>query len=179
MKLNWQTKLSTLDDVSQNKIQPFLVHKASLTQLIQEHCPGQFNVQLIDASWQMAQNDELELLSLTDNISTFIRKSLLKCDDKTIVYARTVIPEQTLTGKNKKLVELGDKPLGDFLFSDATTYRSDIRYAKIPVNTELHNEATTGCNITAELWARQSLIFIAQQPLAITEIFLPSILEYS
>ena len=177
MKIDWQNKESSLQDITDARVQPFLFHQESLTQFIQQRCSGLFNIELITESWQQAQQDEISLLSLTKNESTFIRKSLLKCDNENLVYARTVIPEKTLTGKNQKLTKLGDKPLGDFLFNDKTTYRSDMRYAKIPVDCELYNEATKSLNISSELWGRQSLVYIEKQPLVITEIFLPAILE--
>jgi chorismate lyase len=179
LKLDWQNKESALKVITDKRAHPFLFNEGSLTQFIQQRCPGLFSVELISESWHQPLADEAELLSLENNENTFIRKSLLKCDNQILVYARTAIPEKTLSGKNQKLTELGEKPLGDVLFNDKTTYRSDIRYAKIPVNCELHKEATKGSDITSELWVRQSLIYIEQQPLLITEIFLPAILECS
>jgi len=123
--------------------------------------------------------DETDLLFLSSNEPAFIRRSLLKCDDQALVFARTVIPEKTLSGKNQQLTKLGEKPLGDILFNDETIYRTDMRYAKIPVNCKLHEEATKGLDIASELWGRQSLFYIEQQALLITELFLPAILECS
>ena len=158
-------------------MQQFLFHKGSLTQLIQQCCSGLFSVEVIDESWLSAMADEAELLSLANNENTYIRKSLLKNDNDILVYARTIIPEQTLTGKNEKLMTLGDKPLGDVLFNDESTYRSEMRYARISTDCELHTEATKGLNITSMLWGRQSLLYLEEKPLLITEIFLPAILE--
>lgn len=177
MKVDWQNKTSSLKNISDDRIQKFLFHEKSMTQLIQDSCFGKFNVELISESWEHALDDETTFLSLPQDESTFIRKSLLKCDDKVLIFARTVIPEKTLSGKNQKLTSMGDKPLGNFLFNDKTTYRSDMRYAKIPVNCKLYSEATKDMKITSELWGRQSLVYIEQRPLTITEIFLPAILE--
>jgi chorismate lyase len=177
LKLDWQNKDSALQNIIDKRVHPFLFHEGSLTYLIQEHCSGKFNIELISESWQQPMEDESILLSLTNNEASFIRKSLLKCDDLTLVYARTVIPVKTLSGKNQKLMELGAKPLGDVLFNDTTTYRSDMRYAKIPVDCDFYSDASKYLESESDLWARQSLIYIEQQPLLITEIFLPAILE--
>ena len=176
MKLNWQDKDSVEKNINNEQIKQFLFHEGSLTQLIQQYCTGSFSVEVIAESWQLPIGDEAALLSL-DNETSFIRKSLLKNNEQVLVYARTIIPKDTLTGKNEILTSLGEKPLGDVLFSDESTYRSEIRYAKIPVDCELHDEAIKKLNITTELWARQSLLYIEQKPLLITEIFLPAILE--
>ena len=176
MKLDWKDKKSAQLHLKEHQIQRFLFSEGSLTQLIQNNCSGFFNVQVLSETHNKAMDDEATLLSINIDESCFIRKSLLKNDEQTLVYARTVIPEKTLTG-NEELTTLGDKPLGDVLFSDESTYRSEIRYAKIPVDCEIYSEATKGLNITSELWGRQSLLYIEQKPLLITEIFLPAILE--
>lgn len=177
LKLDWQNKETAQQSVSDKRLHPFLFHEDSLTQFIQQHCSGLFNVELINEEWQQAFPGETDLLSLADNETAFIRKVLLKDDNQALVYARSIIPEKTLSGNNQRLLKLGNKPLGDFLFKDESTFRSDMRYAKIPVNCALHNEATKDMCITSELWGRQSLFFIEQKPLLINEIFLPAILE--
>ncbi|MBL1143227.1 MAG: chorismate lyase [Proteobacteria bacterium] len=177
LKLDWQNKESVQQKISDKRISPFLFNEGSLTYYIQQHCKGEFNLELVSESWQAAMSDEIALLSLSDNEKTFIRKVRLKCDNQALVYARTVIPEKTFSGKNKKLSCLGTNPLADILFKDENTYRADMCYAKITVDCGLYKEATKDLDIISELWGRQSLFYTEQQPLLITEIFLPSILE--
>lgn len=177
MKLDWQNKETTLSDATEIAVHDFLFHEGSLTRFIQQRCEGVFSIELISESKHQALPDETQFLSLQGEEITFIRKSRLKCDEHAVVYARTIMPQQTIEGENQWLTTLGTKPLGDVLFNDEKTYRTDMRYAKIPVNCELHNEATKGLAISSELWGRQSLFYTAQQPLLITEIFLPAILE--
>jgi chorismate lyase len=179
LKLNWQDKETALLNIGDKQAHAFLFQEGSLTRFIQQCCEGTFNIELIAESWSQPMLDETQLLSLPNSEITFIRESRLKCDKQTLVYARTVIPERTLSGKNKKLTELGTTPLGDILFNDEATYRTDMRYALIPVDCELHNEATKDSITSSELWGRQSLIYTEKQPLLITEIFLPAILECS
>jgi chorismate lyase len=176
LKLDWQNKESVQLSVTDKQLHPFLFHEDSLTQFIIQHCSGKFNVELISEEWQLPFSDETELLSLTDNETALIRKVMLKDDEKPLVYARSILPEKTLSG-NKKLLEMGNKPLGDFLFNDTSTFRSNMRYAKIPVNCELHKEAIRDMNISSDLWGRQSLFYIEQKPLLVNEVFLPTILE--
>lgn len=179
MKLQWQNKETALLDISNIATHDFLFHEDSLTRFIQQRYEGEFSMELISESLHLALPDETQFLSLQRDEITFIRKSRLKCGDRAVVYARTIMPQKTIEGENQWLTTLGTKPLGDILFNDETTYRSDMRYAKIPVDCELHEEATKNLNITSELWGRQSLFYTKEQPLLITEIFLPAILECS
>jgi len=174
---DWLNKDDSQQTISEKRICPFLYHENSLTRFIQQHCSGLFNLELISEEWQQPIRSEAGLLSLTDNDTAFIRKVFLKDDEKVLVYARSIIPEKTLSGNNKKLLEMGKQPLGDFLFNDNSTYRDVMRYAIIPVGSELHAEATKGSNIASELWGRQSLFYTEQKPLLVTEIFLPAVLE--
>lgn len=174
---NWLNKEASQQTISEKRVYPFLYHENSLTRFIQQHCSGLFNLELISEEWQQPIRNEADLLSLTDNDTAFIRKVFLKDDEQLLVYARSIIPEKTLSGNNKRLLEMGKQPLGDFLFNDDSTYRDVMRYAIIPVDCELHAEATNGSDVTSELWGRQSLFYIEQKPLLVTEIFLPAILE--
>jgi len=177
LKIHWQNEEAARLNLDDKRVHDFLFQKGSLTRFIQQHCKGVFNIELITESWTQAMPEETQLLSLPDNETPFIRESRLKCDNQALVYARTVIPKKTLAGKNQKLTKLGTTPLGDVLFNDETTYRTDMCYAKIHVGCQLHSEATKELNITSELWGRQSLFYTEQQPLLITEIFLPAILQ--
>lgn len=179
MKLHWQNKEDALLDTSDIALHDFLFHEDSLTRFIQQRCEGEFNIELMSESLQLAMSDETQFLSLQSDEITFIRKSRLKCGDHAVVYARTIMPQKTIEGENQWLTKLGTKPLGDILFNDEKTCRTDMRYAKIPVDCELHKEATKDLDISSELWGRQSLFYTDQQPLLITEIFLPAILECS
>jgi chorismate lyase len=179
LNLHWQNKETARLMLCDKRLQSFLFQKGSLTRFIQQRCRGSFHVDLITESWCYPMPDEKHLLPLRNHEITFIRESWLKCNNQRLVYARTVIPRKTLKGKNQKLTRLGTKPLGKILFNDNTTYRTNMRYAKIPVNCELHKETTKGSDISSELWGRQSLFYIKNNPLLITEVFLPTILECS
>jgi len=176
LKLHWQNKETSRLSLRDKRLHPFLFQKGSLTRFIQQHCKGSFHIDLIIESWCYPMPDESRLLSLRNHEITFIRESWLKCDNQTLVYARTVIPQKTLKGESQILTRLGTKPLGNVLFNDNTTYRTNMRYAKIPLHSELYKEATKDTDITSELWGRRSLFYIKDKPLLVIEVFLPAIL---
>ena len=177
MKLHWQKKLSAQEEPDDKRLHDFLFQSGSLSRSIEESCNGTFNIELKNESWSAPMSDESQLLSLIDNEITFIRESWLKCDNNRLVYARTVIPPITFEGESQGLMALGNKPLGNILFSDNKTYRTNMRYAKIPLHCDLHKQAIMDTEIAIELWGRQSLFYINNNPLLVTEVFLPTILE--
>ncbi len=177
MKLHWQNELSAKDEPDDKRLYDFLFQSGSLSRSIEECCSGAFNIELKNESWFAPMPDENQLLTLIDDEITFIRESWLKCDNKRLVYARTVIPRITYEGESQDLMALGNKPLGNILFSDNKTYRTNMRYAKIPLHCDLHKQATMDTDIVTELWGRQSLFYINKNPLLVTEVFLPTILE--
>ncbi len=177
MKLHWKNKLSTQEAPDDKKLHDFLFQSGSLSRLIEECCEGTFNIELKNESWTTPLPDENQLLALNNNEVTFIRESWLKCDNKKLVFARTVIPRITFDGESHDLMALGNKPLGNILFSDSKTYRTNMRYAKIPLNSDIHKQATMNTEIVSELWGRQSLFYINNNPLLVTEVFLPAISE--
>jgi len=177
LKLRWQNKVTARLALRDKRLNTFLFQNGSLSHFIQQRCKGSFHIELINESWSYPMADEGHLLSSCNRKITFIRESWLKCDKQRIVYARTIIPRSTLKGESQKLMRLGTKPLGNVLFNDNTTYRTIMRYAKIPPQCELHKQASKESAIASHLWGRQSLFYVNNKPLLVTEVFLPTILE--
>lgn len=178
MNLLWHNKETARLRLRDKRLHPFLFQKGSLTRLLQQRCNGSFNIELITESWRNPMPDERRLLSLRNNESTFIRETWLKCGDQKLVFARTVIPRKTLRGKSIKLTRLGTKPLGDILFNDNTACRTNMRYAKIPVHCEPYIKTIeNNSDINFDLWGRQSIFTIKNNPLLVIEVFLPAILK--
>ncbi len=177
MNLHWQNKDHTETELDDHRLHDFLFQHGSLSRFIEECCRGRFHIELKNESWCQPLADEVDLLSLATDEITFVRESWLKCDEHRLVYARTIIPRSTYEGESQELMQLGNKPLGNILFNDNTTYRTNMRYAKIPLHCNLHQQATVNSDIIADLWGRQSLFYINDKPLLVTEVFLPTILE--
>ena len=177
MKLRWQNKNIAKLHIRDKTLYPFIFQTGSLTRYIQQQCRGSFHIEIKSETWQHPMTDEARLINTGEREPAFIRESWLKCDDKALVYARTVIPRRTLTGKYKKLTRLGTRPLGEILFADKSSYRSDMRYARVPVDCALYSQVLDTYDVNSSLWARQSLFYVKNEPLLIIEVFLPDIKE--
>ena len=86
-----------------------------------------------------------------------IREVFLYCKNTPVVFARTVIPQTTLTGKQKELANLNNKPLGAYLFAQKDMHRDPINITCI----EHSNE---------KLWGRSSVFYLSDKPLLVDEV---------
>ena len=177
MNINWQNKEMLRSSKLDERIASFLFQTGSLTNYIQQRCQGAFNIELKSESWRDPILEESYLLKLEDQENVFIRESWLKCENQSLVYARTTIPRKTLEGKGQKLAQSGTNPLGEILFADKTMSRSNLLYAEIPPECELYKTSTNDSLLGEKVWGRQSIFYIEQKPLLIIEIFLPTIIE--
>lgn len=74
---------------------------------------------------------EKELLNSKDK--TLVRKITLSGANKTLVFARTIIPQSTYNFFMTELTELGTKPIGDnLLFDKERFYRDDFIVRELP-----------------------------------------------
>lgn len=104
----------------------------------------------------------------------WIREVQLLCGGEPRVFARTVIPVDTLTGPQRRLAHLGTKPLGAYLFAHPSMSRGIVEVAAIGPGQAMFARATAGVSEPRErIWARRSLFRVSGKPLLVTEIFLP------
>ena len=175
MKLHWQNKWLTRIRVRNTTLARLLFHNGSLTRYIETECKSALEVELKSESWQQPMPEEADKLNMSTDEQAFVRESWLKSNSQYLIYARSIVPRHTYDQFSTKLNELGTRPLGELLFADASSYRAEMRYARVPRDCLLF-DATVDHNVSQEtLWARQSLFYIKDKPLLILEVFLPSI----
>lgn len=161
---------------------PWLLDPSSLTQRIMAVCHGRFRVEVLSLGWARPLPDERRRLNLREGERALVRQVQLMCDERPWVYARTVIPRATLSGRERRLAHLGTRPLGAALFADPTMEREAVEVARVLRGSTLFALATRGpASAPAEVWGRRSVFRIGKKkggkPLLVSEIFLPEIPE--
>jgi chorismate--pyruvate lyase len=141
---------------------------------------GHFAVDLLSHANARPVRDERKALGLGECAYALIRQVTLLCHGQAVVFARTVIPPASLTGKYRLLSRLGARPLGELLFTDKTMRRGEVEVAEFPVNHQLfrRSELTDAMVGQASIWGRRSLFYLADKPLLVSEFFLPRILDF-
>ena len=153
----------------------WLLDAGSLTQRLLDFCPA-FNVELLSLQRGRPQLNEAQAMELSATQSALIRHVFLRCENKPLVFARTIIPDSTLTGAERRLAHLGNKPLGAVLFADPNMQRSEVQMARICPGQKLFADATQRMKKKPEcIWGRRSMFWLNEKPLLVNEIYLPPV----
>ena len=154
----------------------WLFDPGSLTRRLRQCCTKQFRVRVLWQGWSRPGRDEAQALRLRLDAWAWTREVRLFCGEQPWVFARTLIPAATLRGRGRGLTRLGNRPLGDVLFTTPGVRRGPVEIARIVPGQRLHQRALADPQSAAPpLWARRSLFYLDQQPLLVCEIFLPDL----
>lgn len=174
----WFLPSQSLKHTIDHKVLSWLADEGSLTQRLKARCNEQFSVSVLGEEWCKPENSEQKLLGLRRPQQVLLRQVHLKCANNTLVYARSIIPILTLKGKHRRLLYLGDKPLGEYLFSCPTLVRSRIEWSKLSPDSSLYRKAMEHqTHNQLPVWGRRSLFFIDAKPLLVSEFFLPNLFK--
>ncbi|HEY7886026.1 MAG TPA: chorismate lyase [Cellvibrionaceae bacterium] len=155
--------------------QPWLMDDSSLTAKLRRKSAGDFNVEILGQYPGRPNLSEAHRLGISPRLVCIIREVLLKGrGGAPWVFARSVFPIHSLTGKLRHLARLDNRPLGAYLFSHSTLTRSAIEVAPIAPDGAMVPKSVQNSNI---LWGRRSIFYLHNKPLLVNEIFLPALLE--
>jgi len=158
-------------------IQSWLIHQGSLTKRLRERCPT-IQVHILSERLEVPLNNETNALKIHRNEQAWVRCVLLKCDEQSWVYARTVIPNFNRDNPWESLQKLGNKPLGEVLFEMPSIKRTPFALSKLPLNTWPYLMASLKTDQKSHAgFARRSVFLQEDSPLLLTEVFLPGLLS--
>jgi chorismate--pyruvate lyase len=161
------------------KYLPWLLDQASLTERIIDHCHGNFCVRLLDQRRVRPLRNEAAALGMRGGTRAIVRQVKLMCGETPWVYARTIIPPQTLARKSHRFTTLGARSLGAMLFADPSTKRGEVEITCLTSLDQLYHLATLALRDKPEMvWGRRSLFRVGGKPLLVCEFFLPDIAEF-
>ncbi len=141
----------------------WLYDSGSLSQRLQRAAGGEFSVRVLSECWQYPNADEARALGISPRRRALIREvELLGRNAEPWVFARTVIPATTLTGVERRLLRLGSRSLGSYLFRDPSLERAPLRACRLQDSGGQH------------YWARRSVFRLHHKPLLVCEVFLPA-----
>ncbi|MCH8536266.1 MAG: chorismate lyase [Alkalimonas sp.] len=101
-----------------------------------------------------------------------LREVILRCNQQPMVYAQSWLPLATLQAISP-LAELGEQPLGEFIFRHPALQRGPIELARLD-SQRLGLKAECP---RASIWARRSVFMLDQHPLQVVEAFLPEVYQ--
>jgi chorismate--pyruvate lyase len=140
--------------------------RGSLTKRLIRVSGGDFKVIIRRQRWARPSLDEQQLLHIPHNQYALIREVDLMCMGEVWVSARSIIPLKTLTGAEKQLGRLGERPLGAYLFKAKTMRRGPLQIANLTMEV---------CE--SPVSARRSLFYIHGKPILVSEFFLAPVFK--
>jgi len=157
------------------ELQNWLIDTGSLTAKLRRAC-HHFSVHLMDQTQRASTEREAKLLELEKGDQLIDREVQLYCDKTPVVYARSLIPVKAISDRFEDLDSMGEKPLGEKIFSDPQLKRSPIEWCQLTASHALFQHALENVSVTpASVFGRRSLFYGAKKPILISEFFLPEI----
>jgi len=149
-KLNWHD-IDYFDDVPR-EVLFWIRDDQSLTQKLKKKYQD-FRVEVHKQEESSIYNHEINLLGNEENF--IVREVSLYGDNQPVVFARSVIPKNT---KTDSIMKIGNKPLGEILFTDPNILREQIEIT-------FHND----------IWGRRSVFVMNNCRILVSEFFLEKI----
>lgn len=138
----------------------WLSSKVSLTRRLRDFTRHQISHHLFYDNWGNAPDQAITSLNINPNTKTWIRKMQWCLNDEIWVACDVIIPESSITLKTDILKKIGKNSIGDTLFQDPNLRRSDFEFF-----------------ISNSIITRHSIFYFYDQPLLITETFLPAFFQ--
>ncbi len=151
----------------------WLQDPGSLTAALQRHSQGEFSVRVLAQYWGRAHFAEAQALGIAPRARVLIREVILSGHHQPWVWARSILPRQSLSGRLRTLSQLSNQPLGGWLFKQPNLRRDPLAVSRFcPADARLPREVNTD----QTLWGRHSVFYVDQKPILVAEVFLPEFL---
>jgi chorismate--pyruvate lyase len=154
---------------------PWLSTPDSLTAKAMRH--GKVQVHQLSGGCRRADVAQKHLLQLSARQLLYQREILLTCDERPWWFGRTIMPFHTTQNAWRLVKKLGNKSLGSVLFHTPQIQRQHAWISPVYGNAQLPvsllNDETHDGRV---LWSKSTRYCLADAPLVVTEIFLPTML---
>lgn len=155
----------------------WIYEAGSITQRLRDYYGARVRVQVLNNRWQRSFISESRLLKTPTEKYTLTREVLLYADDIPLILARTIIPKRTISSAHRNLSHLGNRPLGEVIFSYPRLERQALEIAQVQCH-QWKDSILQTTQIDQALWGRRTVYAIHHHPLLVSEFFLPVILQH-
>ncbi len=157
---------------------PWLLDANSFMQRLRQHEVNGAEVRVLAQQWQFPNRSEQSLLALPPRQYGLVREVVISSVKAKWMFARTVFPRATLTGKEQMLARLKNRALGTMLFNHVNVTRGPFEFALIKPGDAWHQKITLAAQRNEpQLWARRSVFSINHKTLLLCEVFFPDLME--
>ena len=158
-------------------VQSWIYEPGSLTQRLRSIYGNALKVNILFHSRKKPFLSERRLLKIPLYQYSLIREVRLVVGDTPLILARTIIPMKTLKGAQRILSRLGNRPLGEVIFSYPKLQRMEMDIARVEPST-WSRELTGQIKIDEPVWGRRTVYAIKDRQFLVSEFFLPELLGH-
>lgn len=161
------------------RLRPWLTDPCSLTARISARCAS-FRVVVLRQALDHPHPDEAILFGLRPRDLVWVREVLLLADGRPVVFARSILPRDHVSGTWHLFHAIGTRPLGAALFANPAIVRSPLSSTCLDRRDARYHHALAAAQprpLPARLWARRSVFRLGHRALLVSEFFLPAITE--
>jgi chorismate lyase len=179
-RLQWRKpdKLN-LQQLDPEYLREWLRDSGSLTARLIAESKGQFKVEVLFQGLGRMRFDERRTLAVNNKTHkhqvSLIREVVLYGNNQPWVFARSVLPLSSLTGRLRQLRKISSKPLGAFLFKQPDLKRGKIEIANMNAG---HRYLPDVLIQDKKVWGRRSVFYVDHKPLLVSEVFLPDFVSH-
>ncbi len=170
----WKYGLRCIEPQPPIDLQSWLCETGSLTKRLRNVYGSNLTVQLLFHRWKPAFAEECRALHVPHHRYQLIREVLLSVNSQPLVLARTVLPQQTIRIAHRNLSHLGTRPLGEVIFAYPDLELRQRHYSSAKVSI-WSNAVQQHYQMLQHVWGRRTLYAIQNEPLLVSEFFLPAI----
>ena len=157
-------------------VQSWTYESGSLTQRLRNFYGDAVAVKILLLRWHTPFLSERRLLKLPEHQYSLTREVLLHANGKPLILARSIIPSSTIKVVKSNLSHLGNRPLGEVIFSYPKLERIAMDITSIDPSTWTQS-ALAEAGINQSIWGRRTVYAIAHQQMLVSEFFLPEVLR--
>ncbi len=158
-----------------DNVQSWTYESGSLTRRLRNFYGDAVAVKVLLQRWHTPFLSECRLLKLPEHQYTLTREVLLHANGKPLILARTIIPASTIKVVKSNLSHLGNRPLGEIIFSYPKLERIAMDITLIDPSTWTQ-PAIAEASINQSIWGRRTVYAIAHKQMLVSEFFLPEVL---
>jgi chorismate--pyruvate lyase len=171
----WQENRQGLRHKIPGNVQSWTYESGSLTQRLRNFYGDDVAVKILLQRWHTPFLSERRLLKLPEHQYSLTREVLLHAKGKPLILARTIIPASTIKAAKSNLSKLGNRPLGEIIFSYPKLERIAMDVTLIDPFTWTQ-PALAEADINRPIWGRRTVYAIAHKQMLVSEFFLPEVL---
>jgi chorismate lyase len=160
------------------KLMPWLQDPGSFMQRLRDHKVADASVKVIIQDWQFPGRSEQACLALPPRQYGLVREVIIASPAAQWMFARTIFPRNTLTGREQLLGRLKSRALGTMLFNHNYAQRSAFEFTLLKPDDAWHKKISLAAQLAMPpLWARRSVFSINNKTLLLSEVFFPDLME--